>query len=165
MGFKALSSKERERILRQNWWGHDGLWFFHVASELGFSKANQMNKAINRAVGKMEMKNFLTASGISIAEVQQYMPDILKANLEMCAADVFSIRYFKKVDDSLELAIDKCAAHTGTIKADYAGDYECACFKRIEGWLDAMDFHGSVRIAASLLKGENHCKIFIKLEK
>jgi hypothetical protein len=56
MGLKALSSKERERILRQNWWGHDGRWFFQVASELGFSKANQMNMAINRAVGKMELQ-------------------------------------------------------------------------------------------------------------
>ena len=77
-----MAAKERERILRQNWWGHDGRWFFHVASELGFSKANRMNMAINRAVGKMEMRNFLTASGLTGAEIQQYMLDSLKANLE-----------------------------------------------------------------------------------
>ena len=165
MGLKALPTKERERILRQNWWGHDGRWFFHVASELGFSKANQMNMAINRAVGKMEMKNFLTASGLSGIEIQQYMLDILKANLEMCAADVFSIRYFMQEDESFTLVIDECAAHTGTVRAGYAGDYECACFRRSEGWLDAMGIRGSARIVASLLKGDSHCKISIKLEK
>jgi hypothetical protein len=165
MGLKALPSKERERILRQNWWGHDGRWFFHVASELGFSKANQMNMAINRAVGKMEMKNFLTASGLSGIEIQQYMLDILKANLEMCAADVFSIRHFRQAGDTFTLVIDECAAHTGTVRAGYGGDYECACFRRSEGWLDAMGIRGSVRIAASLLKGDSHCKISIKLEK
>ena len=135
MGLKELSSKERERILRQNWWGHDGRWFFHVASELGFPKTNQMNMAINMAVGKMEIKNFLTASGLSGIEIQQYMPDILKANLEMCGADVFSIRYFKQAGDTFTWVIDECAAHTGTVKAGYAGNYECACFKRIEGWI------------------------------
>jgi hypothetical protein len=165
MGLKTLPSKERERILRQNWWGHDGRWFFHVASEFGFSKANQMNMAINRAVGKMEMKNFLAASALSGNEIQQYMLDILKANLEICAADVFSIRHFKQTDDTFTLAIDECPAHTGTAKAGYAGDYECACFKRGEGWLDGMGMRGSVRIAASLLKGDRHCKIFVKLEK
>jgi hypothetical protein len=50
IGLKALPSKERERILRQNWWGHDGRWFFQVASELGFSKASQMNIAINISI-------------------------------------------------------------------------------------------------------------------
>jgi hypothetical protein len=165
MGLKALPSKERERILRQNWWGHDGRWFFHVASELGFSKANQMNKAINRAVGKMEMKNFLAASSLSGFEIQQSMLDILKANLEMCAADVFSIRHFRQAGDTFTLVIDECAAHTGTVRAGYGGDYECACFRRSEGWLDAMGIRGSVRIAASLLKGDSHCKISIKLEK
>jgi len=165
MGLKALSSKERERILRKNWWGHDGRWFFQVASEFGFSKANQMNMAINRAVGKMEMKNFLKASGLSGIEIQQYRLDILKANLEMCAADVFSIRHFKQTDDTFTLVIDECAAHTGTIRAGYAEDYECACFRRSEGWLDAMGIHGTVRINASLLKGDSHCKISIKLEK
>jgi len=165
MGLKALSSKERERILRQNWWSHDGRWFFHVASELGFSQANRMNMAINRAVGKMEMKNFLTASGLSGIEIQQHMLDILKANLEMCAADVFSIRHFIQAGDTFTLAIDECAAHTGTVKAGYAGDYECACFRRSEGWLDAMGIRGSARIVASLLKGNSHCKISIKLEK
>jgi len=135
MGLKALPTKERERILRQNWWGHDGRWFFHVASELGFPKTNQMNMAINMAVGKMEIKNFLMASGLSGIEIQQYMPDILKANLEMCGADVFSIRYFKQAGDTFTWVIDECAAHTGTVKSGYAGDYECACFKRIEGWI------------------------------
>ena len=151
--------------MAENWWGHDGRWFFQVASELGFSKANQMNMAINRAVGKMEMKNFLTASDLSHIEIQQNMLDILKANLEMCAADVFSIRDFMQAEDTFTLVIDECAAHTGTVKAGYAKDYECACFRRCEGWLDGMGFRGSTCIAASLLKGDSHCKISIKLEK
>lgn len=165
MGFKKLSSIERERILRQNWWGHDGRWFFHVASELGFSKANQMNMTVNRAVGKMEMKNFLAASGLSANEIQQNLLDIMEANLKLCAADVFSIRHFKQIGDSIELVMDECAAHTGTAKAGYAGNYECACFTRIEGWLDAMNIRGNVSIASSLLKGDDHCKIVLNLEK
>ena len=165
MSLKELSSEERERILRRNWWGHDGRWFYHVASEFGFSKANQMNMAINRAVGKMEMRNFLIASGLSGIEIQRNMLDILKSNMEMCAADVFSIRYFIQAGDTFTLAIDECAAHTGTTKAGYAGDYECACFKRSLGWLDGMALCGSVRIDASLLKGDDHCEIVMKLKK
>jgi hypothetical protein len=165
MSLKELSSEKRERILRQNWWGHDGRWFYHVASEFGFTKANQMNMAINRTVGKMEMRNFLSASGIFGAEIQQHMLDILKSNMEMCAADVFSIRYFTQEGDTFTLVIDECAAHTGTVKAGYAEEYECACFKRCEGWLDGMGIRGSAHIAASLLNSDNHCKIAMILEK
>jgi hypothetical protein len=165
MSLKALPSKERERILRQNWWGHDGRWFYHVASEFGFSKANQMNMAINRAVGKMEMRNFLTAGGLSGIEIQKNILDILKANMEMCAADVFSIRHFTQEGDAFTLVIDECSAHTGTVKAGYAGNYECACFKRCEGWLDGLGIRGNALINASLLKGDDHCKISINLEK
>ena len=144
MGLKALPSKKRERILRQNWWGHDGRWFFHVASELGFSKANQMNMAINRTVGKMEMKNFRRASGLSGIEIQQQMLDILKANLEMCASDVFSIRYFMQAGDTFTLVIDECAAHTGTVRAGYAGVPVSGAVKA--GWMEWVFAEASVSL-------------------
>jgi len=113
----------------------------------------------------MEMRNFLATSGLSGIEIHQNLLDIMKANMEMCAADVLSIRYFKQEGHTFELVIDECAAHAGTVMAGYAGDYECACFKRCEGWLDAMGIRGSARIDASLFKGGNHCSISINLEE
>ena len=85
MPFTQLSPNHRESILRHNWWGHDGRWYLFVAKELGFEKANEMNMAINKAVGKLEINNLMAVSGINQESLQANLLQVLRMNLELCA--------------------------------------------------------------------------------
>lgn len=89
MSFTEISPNHRESILRHNWWGHDGLWYLFVAEELGFKRANDMNMAINKAVGKLEIRNLMAVSGMNQESIQPNLLQTLRMNLELCVKDVF----------------------------------------------------------------------------
>ena len=74
--FPQISTNDREKILRHNWWGHDGRWYMFVAKELGFEKANEMNMKINKAIGKLEIKSIMAISGI--LKIRKVGPNCLK---------------------------------------------------------------------------------------
>lgn len=161
MLFPQLSANDRENILRSNWWGHDGRWYLFVSKEFGFEKANEMNMAINKAVGKLEMKNYMAVAKVDEEFIKQDLIQNLKLNLELCAQDVFTIMDFYDENSNFILKISKCAAHYGTQKADYMRNYKCACFKRIEGWFDAIGMNASVIIEKCLIKDDKFCEIKI----
>ena len=73
MSLPQISTDDREKILRHNWWGHDGRWYLFVAKELGFEKANEMNMKINKAIGKLEIKNIMAISGINKESIKQIL--------------------------------------------------------------------------------------------
>ena len=165
MPFPELSPEHRESILRHNWWGHDGRWYLSVAKELGFQKANEMNMAINKAVGKLEFGNLMAISGMSQESMQSNLIEVLRTNLELCAKDVFSVKEFVEEQGRYILRIDGCPAYWGTQKAGYVSDYQCACFKRAEGWLEAVGVGGTALIRKSLVKGDEFCEVVVTLAK
>ncbi len=162
MLFPELSPGHRESILRHNWWGHDGRWYMFVANELGFHKANEMNMAINKAVGKLEINNLMALSGISQELRQLDLIEILRMNLELCAKDVFGLKELVEEGWDFIMRIDSCPAHSGTQKAGYTSDYECACFKRAEGWFEALGVNGTSFVRKSLVRGDEFCEVVIR---
>lgn len=165
MSFSELSPDHRESILRHNWWGHDGRWYLSVAQELGFDKANEMNMMINEAVGKLEINNLMAISGMTEESIRQNLIQVLRMNLELVAQDVFSIRDFFEEGGDIILRIDKCPAHSGTQKAGYASHYQCSCFKRAEGWLEAVGIASTSLLRKSLVAGDEFCEIVVTPEK
>ncbi|MFC1886665.1 L-2-amino-thiazoline-4-carboxylic acid hydrolase [Thermodesulfobacteriota bacterium] len=132
-----------------------------MSKEFGFEKANEMNMAINKIVGKLEVKNYMTVSKIDKEYIKRDLIQNLKLNLELCAQDVFKIIDFYNENNNFVLKISKCAAHFGTQKADYMHHYKCACFKRAEGWFDAIGMNVTVSIQKSLVNGDKFCEIII----
>ena len=159
MTIDELSPGLRESILRHNWWGHDGRWYMCVARELGFEKANEMNMAINKAVGKMETRNLMALSGMSREDAGLNLLEVLKTNFYLCAQDVFEIREFVEENGRFVLKLDSCIAHSGTQKAGFSEEYQCACFKRIEGWFEGLGLNGTASITRSLARGDPLCEI------
>ena len=160
-----ISTNDREKILRHNWWGHDGRWYMFVAKELGFDKANEMNMKINKAVGKLEIKNIMAISAIRKESIKQNLIKFLKMNLKLCAKDVFNLEDFIEEGENIVFKVSKCAAHSGTQKAGYMSDYQCACFKRCEGWLEALDLSYQSFVRKSLMKGDTFCEIVMSPDK
>ncbi len=164
MVFPLISPSHRESMLRHNWWGHDGRWYLFVAQECGFEKANAMNLSINQAVGKMEIQNLAAVSGLDREGMREAILDVLRWNLDLCTGDVFDIAGFEQAGNSLVLTISACPACAGTQKAGYRDLYECACFKRAEGWLEGLGVPGSATIRKSLVRGDESCEIVMTLE-
>ena len=165
MSFPQISTNDREKILRRNWWGHDGRWYLFVAKELGFEKANEMNMNINKAIGKLEIKNFMAVSGIDEESIKQNLIQVLRRNLELCAKDVFDLQDILEVENSIVLQMSSCPAHAGTQKAGYVSEYQCACFKRCDGWFEAVGLTYSSFIRKSLTKGDKFCEIVMTPDK
>ncbi len=165
MSFPQISTNDREKILRHNWWGHDGRWYLFVAKELGFDKANEMNMKINKAIGKLEIKNIMAISGIDEILIKQNLIQFLRMNLELCAKDVFNLEDFLEEGNSIIFKVSNCPAHSGTQKAGYISDYQCACFKRCEGWLEAIGLTYNSFIRKSLMKGDKFCEIVMTPDK
>ena len=161
MPLPELPPGVRENILRQNWWGHDGRWYMFVAKAFGFEKANEMNMAINKSVGKMEIRNLMTLTGLNKEQLQSNLLDTLSTNLTLCAESVFDLKDIAEEGDNLVLRIEKCPAHSGTLNAGYLTDYKCACFKRADGWLEEIGLEGTSQIRKSLVKGDRFCEIVI----
>lgn len=161
MSFPELSSADRENILRHNWWGHDGRWFLFVVKELGFEKANEMNMAVNREVGKVEIKNLMAVSGASRESMTANPLQVLAGNLDLCARDVFVLKELVEEGEEIVLRIESCPAASGTEKAGYMSEYRCACFKRAEGWLEALGIPGRAFIRKSLAEGDPFCEIVL----
>jgi len=136
-----------------------------VAKELGFDKANEMNMVINKAVGKLEIKNLMAISGMTEESIKQNLIQVLRMNLELVAKDVFSVQDFFEEGGNLILRIDECAAHSGTQKAGYGSHYQCACFKRVEGWLEAIGVGSTSFVRKSLVEGDKFCEIVVTPER
>ena len=165
MLFPGLLPQHRESILRRNWWGHDGRWYLLVAKELGFEKANDMNMAANRAAGELEIRNLMAIGGMNQESMRVNPLQILRFNLELCAQDVFTLKEFVNEGGDFILRIGSCPAYSGTQKAGYMSHYRCACFKRAEGWLEAMGVSGTCFIRKSLVGGDKFCEVVIAPEK
>ena len=165
MSFPQISTNDRETILRHNWWGHDGRWFLFVAKELGFEKTNEMNMEINKAIGKLEIKNIMAITGIDEESIKQNLVRFLRMNLELCAKDVFHLQDFLEEENRIVFKVSACPAYSGTQKAGYMSDYQCACFKRCEGWLEAIGLVDNAFIRKSLMRGDKYCEIVMTPDK
>jgi hypothetical protein len=53
----------------------------------------------------------------------------------------------------------------GTKKAGIMDLYQCACFKRAEGWAEACGLKAEVFIRKSMIKGDDECEVVLSIEK
>jgi len=164
MSHVQLSNSKKEKVLRMNWWGHDGRWYMMVSNELGFDKANEMNMAVNKAVGKLEMKNLMAVSKTGIDVIKQDLFSYIRFNFDLVARDVFAVSDFYESNGQIILKIKSCPAYHGTRKARYESNYKCACYKRVEGWFEAVNQAADVRLEKSLILGDESCEIQIRVK-
>ncbi len=95
-----ISAEEREKILRINWWSHDGGWFFYTAKEVGFDVANKLNLPVNKSIEKSEMKRLLGALHIDQKWVSEHFFEIIEAVSDLYTKDVFEIKGLTRENDT-----------------------------------------------------------------
>lgn len=161
-----ISPEDRERILRKNWWSHDGRWFLFTAREVGFEVANKLNMLVNKSMGKAEMKRLLAALNMDETTAADNFFEIIETVSDLYCKDVFVIDGFtKERDDRWVFRIKDAPCYQGTKKAGIIDSYQCACWKRFEGWVEACGLKADISIRKSLVKGDDECEIVVSIEK
>lgn len=160
-----LTAEQREKILKENWFSHDGRWFLKVAQELGFDVANRLNQIVIRSMGKTEAKRFLKES--NFGEVKK-IEDLLYIFNEGCRLYYPKEHEyeFKIIDKNTILGIvTKCIAFDGVKKAGVTDFYQCGCMTRHGAWLEAFGLDGEAFIRKSMMKGDNVCEVVCRVKE
>ena len=122
-------------------------------------------------------KNALLIDGISNTPLKEAMVIVEDSKIRYAGtkedlqteikpdADVFDLQDIIEVENSIVLQISSCPAHAGTQKAGYESEYQCACFKRCDGWFEAVGLTYSSFIRKSLTKGDKFCEIVMTPDK
>jgi hypothetical protein len=161
-----ISPEEREKILRINWWTHDGRWFLYTGREVGFEVANKLNMLVNKSMGKAEMKRLLAALNMDETRAANNFYELIETVSDLYCKNVFVIGGFTKENDyTWVFSIKAAPCYEGTKKAGILDSYQCACWKRAEGWVEACGLKAKVSLRKTLVKGDDECEVIFSLEK
>ncbi len=158
-----LKPAEREELLRELWWAHDGRWFLKVAEESGFDTANRLNKAVIRSMGKTEAREMMTRTGAQLADIGD-----VKEFIEMAGAVYWpeGHKYEMKVEGENLLVgrILRCYVWEEVNKSGGLAYYRCAAPTRFRGWVDAFGIPGEVIETKEVDECNGSCEISFKFD-
>ncbi len=133
-----LPIETQRDLLIKGWMSHDARWYMAVAEHFGIETANRLNQMVAKELGRVEMKRFMKALGLSPSRnIEEYL-DLKRAGLSMFGHDL--VDYDIKILDhqSYEMHLRRCFAHENIIRAGIKDQYECGLFSRLQGWIDAQ---------------------------
>ena len=160
-----LTSEQREKILKENWFSHDGRWFLKVAQELGFDVANRLNQIVARSMGKTEAKRFLKESNFGEVKKIEDLQYIFTEGCRLYYPKEHEFE-FKIVDKNTILGkVTTCIAFDAAKKAGVTDVYQCGCMARHGAWLEAFGLDGEAFIRKSMLKGDDFCEVVCTVKK
>jgi hypothetical protein len=154
-----LTAEQREKILKENWFSHDGRWFLKVAQELGFDVANRLNQIVARSMGKTEAKRFLIESNFGEVKKIEDLQYLFTEGCRLYYPKEHEFE-FKIMDKNAILGIvTRCVAFDAVKKAGATDLYQCSCATRHGAWLEAFGLDGEAFIRKSMMKGDDICEI------
>jgi hypothetical protein len=160
-----LTSDRREKILKDNWFSHDGRWFLKVAQELGFDVANRLNQIVAKSMGKTEAKRFLIESNFGEVKNIEDLQYIFTEGCRLYYPKEHEFE-FKIVDkNTLVGIVTRCIAFDAVKKTGTTDVYQCSCVIRHGAWLEAFGLDGEAFIRKSMMKGDNVCEIVAKIKE
>ena len=161
----TISEEDKFKMMSKNWLSHDARWQIGSVRYLGWNKANKLNQAVTKQIAKVLMLRMMKA--LNISEVK----NIDQLNLLLGSTTYFnflihpSTWYMKTIsNEEYELVMEKCFTFENIRRVGATGDYECACFSLREGFFEALNIEMEQTCQKSLMKGDNKCKICIKIK-
>ncbi|MBU1227273.1 MAG: hypothetical protein KJ698_08700, partial [Actinobacteria bacterium] len=106
-------------LLAKGWLTHDGMWFVHVAAELGIERANALNRAAIRSMSEIEVGRLLDALGVDAAALttSDQVCSLLADGLAVVLPDSISSRISLSAPDPTAIRIEwdegECFAYRG----------------------------------------------------
>ncbi|OHD65849.1 MAG: hypothetical protein A2176_03260 [Spirochaetes bacterium RBG_13_51_14] len=152
--------------LAKGWLTHDGMWFYHVCTDVGMEKANTLNRAAIRSMAVLEVKRTRDILGFanrrieSFDEIYDYLqkaldlllPGSVRARLQIRAAPPNVILW--------EWEEGECFAYKGIKLIGCIDRYACGVMYRIGCWLDALQIEHRIDpvIHGCMMHEQGYCR-------
>lgn len=164
----TIDKADLKDILGKGWMTHDGMWFYHVASECGMDAANRLNRAAIAGLAQFEVPRMKAVLGMedcrftTLEEVEAFMegsmalvmPPFMKFSYSFTPPDTFSYEWEK----------DQCFAFKGVRRIGALAEYKCGVMYRIDRWLDLLGLsYDGPNVEECRMHTEGRCKGEYKL--
>ncbi len=158
-----LTSRQKEKLLRNIWLLHDGRWFLKSVMQFGFDAATKLNLEVVESIGKTEMKQLIAETDFGdIKKIED-----LKALIELAAPLYFPPEHkyeLEIIDDNTLLGcVLECYVYQMVSKAGTREIHQCAGRLRFQSWLEGLGLNGEVINEKNTNNCCGTCDIFFKI--
>jgi len=158
-----LTSKQKEKLLRNIWLLHDGRWFLKSVMLLGFDVATKLNLDVVESISKTEMKQLVAESGFGqIKNIED-----LKSLIDLAAPLYFPPEHkyqIKIIDDNTLLGrVLECYVYRMVGRAGTTDIHQCAARLRFQSWLKWLDLKGDIVNEKNTNNCGGKCDIFFRI--
>jgi len=156
----TVNNEKKIEILRKNWMSHEARYQMAIVRELGWEKANNINKTVIYEMGKVMMYRLMNALGISqVDNIDDFKEICLTTQEFYYPPPIFSVHFDRESDTSLSGSVEKCGIIENVKRLGVSDQYECGCFAMRSGWYKALGVEVKEEVLTCLKDGDGACKI------
>ncbi|MCF8034111.1 MAG: DUF6125 family protein [Desulfarculaceae bacterium] len=134
-----LNLAQVRELLNKNWMTHDAMWFLHSLRECGMATANKLNLAAIDSMSRIEAGRYVRALGLDKVDTPEELRRFVEGVFNLAKADFMDFSYQLSDDGVLSMEMGECFAYHGIKRLGMLDQYQCGIYRRVEGWLDALD--------------------------
>ena len=155
-----INDQQKIEILRKNWMSHEARYQMAIVRELGWEKANNINKTVIYEMGKVMMYRLMNVLGIShVDNIDDFKDICLTAQEFYYPPPIFSVHFNRESDTSLSGSVKKCGIIENVKRLGVSDQYQCGYFAMRSGWYKALGVKVKEELLTSLKDGDGICKI------
>ena len=161
---EGLSREQIRDLLAKGWLTHDGMWFDQTARALGIGRANELNRAVIRAMAPFEVSRLAEALGVAPSELKDaaaVVRFVAEGISLVTPATVSGRMHVRAAAGALrwEWEPGQCFAYRGMQRFGYLAEYECGVIYRVECWLEVLGVRplGEPAVGHCLMRTAGQC--------
>ena len=162
----TVNNEKKIEILRKNWMSHEARYQMAIVRELGWEKANNINKTVIYEMGKVMMYRLMNALGISqVDNIDDFKEICLTTQEFYYPPPIFSVHFDRESDTSLSGSVEKCGIIENVKRLGVSDQYECGCFAMRSGWYKALGMDVEEKLGDCIKNGAKACEITVHVKK
>ena len=162
----SVNNEKKIEILRKNWMSHEARYQMAIVQELGWERANDINKSVIYKMGKLMMYRLMNTLEIShIDNIDDFKDICLTAQEFYYPPPIFSVYLNRESDTSLSGTVEKCGTIDNVKRLGVLDQYECGCFAMRSGWYKALGMDVEEKLGNCIKNGDNACEITLRVKK
>lgn len=160
----GLAPEKAAALLGRLMLAWDGQWFLKTAQACGLEKAVELNARVRRSFAKIEVREYLRATGRGPASSLAEAADLLMGYSRTFLGDGMDGEW-NVSGENAHIVVTRCRPQEGAARAGLKPDTPCVACEGLWGaWLESA-LPGSsweTRIGCSMGRGAGRCEILVK---